>query len=133
MKRFYKIEEDYILIELSATIYPIVSVEKAVSLFLEKAYVKIEEEENKIVIKIKLKELNNNSEQLIGEFYNELLRESLRYNIAKETKNLRELIVGRALYTTCIETEKTENEEEFEENYSLDDIAVNWFDENGEK
>ena len=52
-----------------------------------------------------------------------------------ETKNLRELIVGRALYTTCIEIEEDEkaNEKKLDENisnnqYKLDEIAVNWFD-----
>lgn len=52
-----------------------------------------------------------------------------------ETKTIRELIVGRALYTTCIDTETEqdrieENEkiEETLEDYNIDDIATNWFD-----
>ena len=77
------------------------------------------------------------ADSLIGEFYNECLRESLRYEISVETKNLRELIVGRALYTTCIELDENEDNQEqsdgpiYEDDnteYSLEDIAVNWFE-----
>ena len=48
---------------------------------------------------------------------------------------MREIIVGRELYTTCIdtETEQEKNEEnkkieETVEDYNIDDIATNWFD-----
>ena len=96
------------------------------------------------MVQIELKQSSADLEKLIGEFYNELLRESLRYNIAVETKNLRELIVGRALYTTCIDLEQesatNEDSNELEntekvkvEDYSLDEIAVNWFDKYGDK
>ena len=78
---------------------------------------------------------------MIGELYNEFLRESLRYEISLETKNLRELIVGRALYTTCIQLEDGETEEkepnykieDNNEEYDIDEIARNWFDKYGEK
>ena len=86
-----------------------------------------------------------NTSNIVGEFYNELLEESLRYKIAKETKDLRELIVGRALYSTCIEVDNTENEKEIieeenenisnyeEKDYDIDEIAVNWFNNNTDK
>ena len=53
----------------------------------------------------------------------------------KQTKNIRELILGRALYSTCIDTEKNENEEKNEmqtddNNYNINNIAVNWFEGN---
>ena len=97
--------------------------------------------EKEYMIQIELKQSSADLEKLIGEFYNELLRESLRYNIAIETKNLRELIVGRALYTTCIDIdqESANNEDSVEienvkvEDYSLYEIAVNWFDKYGDK
>ena len=69
----------------------------------------------------------------------------MRYKIAQETKDLRELIVGRALYSTCIEVDNTENEKEIneeenenisnyeEKDYDIDEIAVNWFDNNTDK
>lgn len=139
MQKFYTIEDNYIIIELSSNIYPVISVQKAIANFIDIIYIKLEEIENKIILTLKIKDNNENIEHVVLEFYNELFRESLRYKISKETKNLRELIVGRALYTTCIEmnneinVEKIENAEDNkkfneDEDFSLDEIAVNWFE-----
>ena len=98
---------------------------------------RIEENDKNFIISFKLQNKQGNLEKIIGEFYNECLRESLRYEVSVETKNLRELIVGRALYTTCIELDENEDNQEqtdepiYEEDnteYSLEDIAVNWFE-----
>lgn len=136
MEKFYKIDNNgYAEIELDKDIYNLVTIEKSLANFMEKIYIKLEEKRNRILIKIKTKNKEENLEKLIGELYNDFLRENLRYNIAMETKNLRELIVGRALYTTCIdmkeeETEEMNLKENEEKNYNIDEIAVNWFEEN---
>ncbi len=144
MEKLYKIENEYIKIILDIDIYPIIVVEKTISNFLNIAFAKIEREDNKIIVKMILNSTKNTS-NIVGEFYNELLEESLRYKIAKETKDLRELIVGRALYSTCIEVDNTENEKEIieeenenisnyeEKDYDIDEIAVNWFNNNTDK
>ncbi len=140
MEKLYSIKENIAEITLEKEIYPIVVIEKAISNFMENAYIKIKTENGKkVIVQLVLKIENNKEdlEKIIGEFYNELLREALRYEISKETKNLRELIVGRALYTTCIELdddsskqfEQEENKQEDNlEDYDLNDIAVNWFE-----
>ena len=129
MEKLYSIKENIAEITLEKEIYPIVVIEKAISNFMENAYIKIKTENGKkVIVQLVLKIVNNkeNLEKIIGDFYNELLREALRYEISKETKNLRELIVGRALYTTCIELEN--KQEDNLEDYDLNDIAVNWFE-----
>ncbi len=135
MEKLYTINEKYAEIILSKKVYALVSVKKALSNFMNDTYIKIENlNENEIKIYIELKPEKANLDQIIGEFYNELLRESLRYDISVRTKNLRELIVGRALYTTCIDLNDEETrEKDNEENYNLDEIAVNWFDKYGNK
>lgn len=142
MEKLYNIKDNYAEVILNKEIYPLVSIKKAIANFFEDIYVKINDlNEKEYMIQIELKQSSADLEKLIGEFYNELLRESLRYNIAIETKNLRELIVGRALYTTCIDIdqESANNEDSVEienvkvEDYSLDEIAVNWFDKYGDK
>lgn len=145
MEQFYKIIDGFAEIKISNEIYPLVTVKKAISNFFDDVYIKIENSNNEIRILLKSKENDTNLEGIIGEFYNELLRESLRYNISMDTKNLRELIVGRALYTTCIDindneienlSEQTQNTDyniESDEEYKVEDIAVNWFDKNDEK
>lgn len=136
MEKFYTIKDNYAEILLSKEIYPLVSVKKALANFMEDTYIKIDSNKDKIVVQIALQEDKKNLEKIIGELYNEFLRESLRYNIAIETKNLRELIVGRALYTTCIDLEnnpKGENNATQNEEYGLDEVAVNWFDKYTDK
>lgn len=133
MEKLYRIKDNYAEILIQEDIYPLITVKKAISNFMQEVYIKIDHIDNNIIcIKLVLHNTEGDFEKIIGEFYNELLRESIRYNISKETKNLRELIVGRALYTTCIELDKndkveSDNKEKIEENYNLDDIAVNWF------
>ena len=136
MEKFYTIKDNYAEILLSKDIYPLVSVKKALANFMEETYIKISSDKDKIIVQMVLKENKKNLEKIIGELYNEFLKESLRYNIAIETKNLRELIVGRALYTTCIDLEnnqKEENNATQKEEYGLDEVAVNWFDKYTDK
>ena len=144
MERLYEIENEYIKIILDVDIYPIIVIEKTISNFLDIAFDKIEKENNKIIVKLVLNS-EQNINNIVGKFYNELLEESLRYNIARETKDLRELIVGRALYSTCIEVDNVENEKETikvenksfsnteEKDYDIEEIAVNWFEKNMDK
>lgn len=135
MERLYTINGNYAEILIEEEIYPLITIEKAISNFTQDVYIKLEHKDKKtIMIKIALQENKNDLEEIIGELYNELLRESIRYNISKETKNLRELIVGRALYTTCIEIDEQDKTEDYyedeKEDYELDEIAVNWFENN---
>lgn len=144
MERLYEIENEYIKIILDVDIYPIIVIEKTISNFLDIAFAKIEKENNKIIVKLVLNS-EQNTNNIVGKFYNELLEESLRHNIARETKDLRELIVGRALYSTCIEVDNVENEKETikvenesfsnteEKDYDIEEIAVNWFEKNTDK
>ena len=144
MERLYEIENEYIKIILDIDIYPIIVIEKTISNFLDIAFAKMEKENNKIIVKLVLNS-EQNANNIVGKFYNELLEESLRYNIARETKDLRELIVGRALYSTCIEVDNVENEKETikvenesfsnteEKDYDIEEIAVNWFEKNTDK
>lgn len=135
MENLYKIEKNYAEIILNTKLYPVIAIKKALSNYTKNIYVKIDYEDKKnIKLQIVPKE-NMSKEELektIGELYNELFNETLRYEISIETKNLRELIIGRALYTTCIDT-KTEEEKSEElskeklEDYNIDEIATNWF------
>lgn len=65
--------------------------------------------------------------QIEGEFRNELLNQEIRKLIRKDTKNVRELILARAMYSTYIE--EPEDIEESESEYHVDDIAKDWFEE----
>ena len=83
----------------------------------------------------------------VGEFQNELLNQSMKTALNDETRDIRKLIVTRALYSAFIpdaedEFSNTGDEledqeihncseapEEETETYDLDEIAKAWFDE----
>ena len=67
----------------------------------------------------------------IGRFQNELLAQSIKCIANQETKQIRELIVTRALYSAFIPEEEMDEtvNTETEEDYDLDEIAKVWYDE----
>ena len=65
MKDFYKLEEDFAIVELSKNIYPLVVIQKTISNYLEQTYIKLEELDNKIIIKNPRKV----TEEMLFDFY----------------------------------------------------------------
>lgn len=140
-KNFYINEEqNYIELYLNEKIYNLSIIKKALYNFIDDGYFILnyadaDADADTIIAKIFLKEHTTNKELFVKELYNELFNESIRFDVMKQTKNIRELILGRALYSTCIDTEKNENEEKNEmqtddNNYNINNIAVNWFEGN---
>ncbi len=135
----YIIEKNNVIIYLDENVYPLIAIKKTVMYYLEKCYIEVEHKNNKVKIKIELLDKKFNIEIIVKEFINDCMREALRVDIAKETKNIRELILGRALYSSCIKidsrdvTKSEENceiEKILEEDYNIDEIAVDWFEKN---
>lgn len=91
-------------IELNIDIYPIDISMKAAYNYIENTYIFFKKLSEKIyIIEFEKKNEKINLDDIIGNFKNDLLHESLRKNIAIETKNLRELIIARALYGFALE------------------------------
>ena len=64
-----------------------------------------------------------------GRFQNELLDQSMKLAIGNDTRQIRELIVTRALYSAFIPQEESEEETDSDEEYNLEEIAEAWKDE----
>lgn len=95
-----KKQENKIVVFLSSKLYSLEAVYGAAYVFLDRAYVYLEEApESKIkaTLKSKNKLAGKESEGLKDEFLNELLNFSLREQISKSNKKIREYIVARAL------------------------------------
>ena len=129
-------KDNIINLYVDEKIYNITVIKKALFNFIDDGYFKLQySKENEINVQIYLKSNIENTDIFIKQIYNELLNESLRFDIMNQTKNIRELMLGRALYSTCIDTdESSEYEENSDDNneYKIDNIAVNWFDKNGD-
>lgn len=129
-------KENEIIFYLNIDIYTTEVIMKAAYNFIEEYYVLLDYSEHNN-IKVTLEGKYNCSKESLkkckGEFCNELLRQSIRYMVSKETKNIREILMGKALYDTCIEYENSvEDEINNKETIVNDnlDIFTNWFDKN---
>ena len=113
------------IIKLSKEIYLKEPILKAAYIFSDENYVYVDDSESEYIVKIECKS-ESKKEIIDKEFINEVIAQTVRYNIMLKTLNIRELILGRALATTMInDSQVYENNEE---DTNLDDILVNWFD-----
>lgn len=104
-------------------------------LFIDRYYISTTyTDEHEISISIESKN-GNTLTNIDKEFSNELIAQMVRYNLSNSNKSMKELILGRALFSTCIDTAEPEcqNDDIPLMDYSLDDIAVDWFELNDEQ
>ncbi|GEA31257.1 His-Xaa-Ser system protein HxsD [Clostridium diolis] len=131
-----KENENSIKFYLDKEVYNIKTIMKAAYNFIEEFYILLDYINDSIEVTFECKSSKSSEEmkKYKGEFYNELLRQNIRYMVSQDTKNIRELVMGRALYDTCIEYQDSfEDDEVSEKNSDFDDqfdILVNWFDKN---
>jgi len=132
---------------INPKVYPLEAVYGAAYVFLDRAYVFLDEDsKGRILVSLKGKEKLNKKqlEALKGEFYNELLNYSLRYQISKDNRKIREYIVGRALVGAIGEdkfeeeaasSEDGEDKEEEIEEWKGDTmgISIPWEEKYGNK
>ena len=109
--------------------YPKEALYGAAYVFLDKAYLFLDNKSSKkIEVSLKgKKKLNKNQlEKIKGEFLNELLNYTVRINLSKNNKKIREYVVEQALFSAFGE----ENVEEDEIKYEEDPlgIAIPWED-----
>jgi His-Xaa-Ser system protein HxsD len=98
------------VVRINPRIYSLRVIYSGAYLFLNKAYIFLDEgSKGEILVKIQAKR-GGNSKRLAGEFKNSLLNAALRYQIAKENKKIRELIVGSALINVSEEPEEQTEE-----------------------
>jgi len=89
---------------LDSKIYPVEAILNCCYSFIDRAYIYLDKNKksDRIDVFLKSKEKLNSKQwkALKGTFLNELLYSTLRYQISKNNKNIREYIIGRALYNT---------------------------------
>jgi His-Xaa-Ser system protein HxsD len=88
--------------DIGTNTYPMDAVYGASYVFLDRCYVYLDKTADKrIIIVLQGKEALDKAalESLAGEFSNELLHQVLRTRIAKRTGKVREMIIGRALFS----------------------------------
>lgn len=118
-------KKNFETIKLSKKMYMKESILKASYVFGVDYYFYIDEDDKNYLIKVESKG-NNKNDSFEKEFINEVISQTVRYNIMMQTKNVRELILGRALATTMVnDASKYENEKT---DTNLNNILIDWFD-----
>ena len=110
--------------------YPMDALYGAAYVFLDKAYLFLDNKSSKkIEVSLKgKKKLNKNQlEDLKGEFLNELLNYTVRINLSKKNKKIREYIIGQALFSSLGNDEVNKEDKVKYEDDPLG-IAIPWED-----
>ena len=116
-----------------AGIYPREALLKAAYAFTDRFYLHLAEEEGRFCIEITSKDGTELPKELGREFENELLSQTVRYQIYRRTHVLREILMARAMASTMVMQEDPlelagqQQEESAEEAESLANILEDWF------
>jgi len=114
-------------IKLSKEIYPREAIIKAANNFLNEYHIYLDTDEQYFLVEFS-KKVNEPTNNILSEFKDEVLLQTTRFQIMNDTKNVRELILGRALASTVI----TDTDSGFvdDSSYQSDEILVDWFEKN---
>lgn len=114
-------------VKFTKDLYPKEAVLKAAQFFTDRYYMSLDVDERYYYVDIEPID-GVWEENIEKQFANEALTQSARYKIMQETKEIRELILGRALASTIIDD--SDNGFVDDENIHAEDILNSWFDEN---
>ena len=115
-------------IKLSKEMYEKEAIIKAAYLFTDRFYMELDSDEKYYYVDMNSKE-NAENALLEQDFVNEVLVQTTRLHISMQTKNIREMIIGRALASTIIDDK--DNGFVDDDSINAEDILNNWFDVNG--
>ena len=94
------------LIKIDSNLYPKEAIISTCYTFIDRAYIFLDKDAKKNIIKVSIKPKNRlapkQAENLRLDFLNELLYSTLRSQIGKNNKKIRELILGRALFSDSV-------------------------------
>lgn len=101
---------------------------KAAYNFTDKAYLHLDADEKYYYVSIS--EKTGSPEITSEQFENEILAQSVRHEIYKQTKNIRELMLARAVATSVVADcdEETGSELRTGTEFSEEEILKDWFD-----
>ena len=125
-------EKEFVVLK---SVYPPEVVMKTAYLFLEQAYIHLQEDSTSWIVHLTSKE-DALPENIGQKFENALLAEAVREITYRKTSNLRNTILARAMASSVIshddvlkETEAAQENQDDDD--ALSDILTDWFDKHG--
>ena len=112
---------------LSKALYTKEALLKAAYAFTDTYYIHLDEDESDYQVTLYSKENNSEIEELdvYMKFENEIISQQTRYIISKKSKNIREMIVARALSSTMI---GKISDFEINDSDDNDELMRDWFE-----
>lgn len=107
----------------SRQLYPKIALLKSAYHFTDKAYLHLDQDEEDYIIQIEYK---GDAQFDFQEFQNEMLTQAVRYEILRQTKDIRQLTLARALASTIIEDEAIQEIDD-RDDFDVNDILKDWF------
>lgn len=114
-------------LKFSRELYSKIALIKAAYNFTDKSYVHLDADEMYYYVSLQPKVNEEVGEQ---EFVNEILTQSVRHEVYQQTKNVRELILARAMASSVIAEEPVSDEEEQTDVFLEENILKDWFAHN---
>lgn len=111
--------------KFSKELYSKTALIKAAYNFSDVAYIHLDADQNYFYASISPKYENVIVSEI--EFFNEMLAQSVRHEVYRQTKNIRELMLARAMASSVMVENEFDNIEENEE-FSEDEILKDWFE-----
>ncbi len=111
-------------------LYPKTALLKAAYSFIDSAYVHLDADEKNWIVTIDMKDETDLSTISESDFVNEMLVQSLRHEIYKQTKNIREMLYARSVASSLVINDKDTHNGDTEENETVSetDILHDWFE-----
>ena len=146
MLKYEQNQDGTVSFRVNSKLYPLKAIYRAAYLFTDRYYIGLDLKDENYIISFSRKDRTADYKD-VGEFQNELLNQSMKTALNDETRDIRKLIVTRALYSAFIPDaeneflntgDELENQEIYNfsetpeketEAYDLDEIAQAWCDE----
>ncbi len=114
-------------LKFSKELYSKVSLIKAAYNFTDRAYLHLDADDTYYYVEFDLKDEHSTISE--NDFMNEMLAQSVRHEIYLQTKNIRELLMARAMATSVITDEEQDYKEDLsDEQFTEDAILKDWFE-----
>lgn len=115
------------MLKFSKELYSKTALIKAAYNFTDIAYIHLDTDENYYYVSMSVKEKGKSISE--KGFINEMLSQSVRHEVYKQTKNIRELMLARAMASSVMLNGNYDSLENENEKFSEDEILKDWFKE----
>lgn len=117
------------ILKFDKSLYSKVALIKAAYNFTDRAYIHLDADDKYYLVTCEAKL----EEDIIceKEFLNELLAQSVRHEVYSQTKDIRELLLARAMATSVVYNDEVIEDDtvsEKEPQYGIEDIIKDWFE-----